>query len=152
MADVFTPKKRSEIMSRIGGKDTSPEIRVRRLLHALGFRFRLHRSDLPGKPDIVLPRHNKIILVHGCFWHGHPDCPRAALPTTNPEFWRAKIERNVTRDNRVCAKLRNLGWSVLIVWQCELTSIETIRGRLLKFLGGTGRSGPRPKRARSNGS
>jgi DNA mismatch endonuclease (patch repair protein) len=152
MADVFTQKKRSEIMSRIGRKDTAPEIRVRRLLHALGFRFRLHRSDLPGKPDIVLPRHNKIFLVHGCFWHSHEGCPRAALPTTNPEFWRAKIEKNVTRDRRVCDELRDLGWSVLVLWQCELTSIETLTDRLLKFLGGTGRSGARPKQARSKGS
>lgn len=144
MADVFTQQKRSEIMSRIGGKNTAPEIRVRRLLHALGFRFRLHRSDLPGKPDILLPRHDKIILVHGCFWHGHEGCPRAALPATHSEFWRAKIERNVMRDKRVCSELRDLGWSVLVLWQCELTSIETVTDRLLKFLGGTGRSRARP--------
>jgi DNA mismatch endonuclease, patch repair protein len=131
MADVFTPKKRSEIMSRIGGKDTAPEVRVRRLLHALGFRFRLHRSDLPGKPDIVLPRHRKIILVHGCFWHSHADCPRAALPTTNPEFWRAKVEGNVARDRRVCTELGD---------------------RLLKFIGGTERSATRVKRVRTKSS
>src|SRR5271170_7163096 len=113
MADVFTQKKRSEIMSRIGGKDSAPEVRVRRLLHSLGFRFRLHRNDLPGKPDIVLARHKKIILVHGCFWHGHKGCPRAALPSTNTDFWRAKIAKNAARDQRVCAELRNLGWSVL---------------------------------------
>lgn len=135
MADVFTSKKRSEIMSRIGGKDTAPEVRVRRLLHALGFRFRLHRSDLPGKPDIVLPRHKKIILVHGCYWHGHPGCPRATLPTTNHEFWRAKIEGNIARDKRVCIELEDLGRSVLVVWQCELSSIETLTDRLLGFLG-----------------
>jgi len=135
MADVFTQKKRSEIMSRIGGKDTAPEIRVRRLLHALGFRFRLHRSDLPGKPDIVLPRHSKIILVHGCFWHRHTGCPRSTLPTTNTKFWHAKIEKNVIRDKRVCAELQDLGWSVLVLWQCELASIEILSNRMLTFLG-----------------
>jgi len=134
MTDLFTRKKRSEIMSRIGGKDTAPELRVRRLLHALGFRFRLHRTDLPGKPDIVLPRHNKVILVHGCFWHSHEGCPRAALPATNTEFWRTKIEKNVTRDKRVCSELCDLDWSVLIVWQCELKTINVLRARVLNFL------------------
>jgi DNA mismatch endonuclease, patch repair protein len=134
MVDVFTPRKRSVIMSRIGGKDTAPEVRVRRLLHALGFRFRLHRIDLPGKPDIVLPRHNKIIFVHGCFWHGHTNCSRATLPTTNTEFWRVKIGKNISRDERVRRELRSLGWSVLVLWQCELTPIEALRTRLIKFL------------------
>src|SRR5688572_2860168 len=101
MADTFTKAKRSEIMSHIGGKDTAPELLVRRLLHALGFRFRLHRTDLPGKPDIVLPRHRKVVLIHGCFWHSHSGCPRAALPTTNGEFWRKKIGDNQARDRRV---------------------------------------------------
>ena len=134
MADVFTQKKRREIMSRIGGKDTAPEIRVRRLLHALGFRFRLNRTDLPGKPDIVLPRHKKIVLVHGCFWHGHRDCLRAAIPGTNSEFWRAKIEKNKIRDRRVCAELCDLGWSVLVLWQCELNSSTVLSTRLLNFV------------------
>jgi DNA mismatch endonuclease (patch repair protein) len=122
-------------MSRIGGKDTAPEIRVRRLLHTLGFRFRLHRTDLPGKPDIVLPKHRAIILVHGCFWHSHSGCPRAALPKTNADFWTKKIGKNIARDEQVRVKLRELGWSVLVLWQCELAEVEAVADRLLDFLG-----------------
>jgi DNA mismatch endonuclease (patch repair protein) len=135
MADVFSSKKRSEIMSRIKGKDSAPEIRVRRLLHALGLRFRLHRKDLPGKPDIVFPRYKAVVLVHGCFWHGHAGCPRAALPTTNAEFWATKIGRNVTRDEEVRKSLEELGWSVLTLWQCELKNAEVVVDRVLAFLG-----------------
>jgi DNA mismatch endonuclease (patch repair protein) len=135
MADTFTKAKRSEIMSRIGGKDTAPELFVRRLLHAMGYRFRLHRTDLPGKPDIVLPRHRKIILVHGCFWHGHPGCPRAALPTTNDEFWRKKIGKNTTRDQQVRAQLCQLNWDVLVLWQCQLKDADALLARLENFLG-----------------
>jgi DNA mismatch endonuclease (patch repair protein) len=134
MADTFTKTKRSEIMSRIAGKDTAPEIRVRRLLHAWGYRFRLHRDDLPGKPDIVLPRHRKIILVHGCFWHGHPRCPRAALPTTNVEFWQKKIAGNKARDQRVRRELKKSGWDVLVLWQCELKNAKALITRLETFL------------------
>src|SRR5947209_66183 len=119
MADTFTKAKRSEIMSRIGGKDTAPELRVRRLLHALGFRFRLHRDDLPGKPDIVLPRLRKIVLIHGCFWHCHPGCPRAALPTTNAEFWQKKIDGNQARDRRVRPELKKAGWTVPVPLQFQ---------------------------------
>jgi DNA mismatch endonuclease, patch repair protein len=134
MADTFTKAKRSEIMSRIGGKDTAPELRVRRLLHALGFRFRLHRTDLPGKPDVVLPRHRKVVLIHGCFWHCHPGCPRAALPTTNVEFWQKKIGGNQARDRRVRRELREAGWDVLVLWQCQLKSLDVLTRRLLRFL------------------
>jgi DNA mismatch endonuclease, patch repair protein len=134
MADTFSRAKRSEIMSRIRGKDTTPEILVRQLLHALGYRFRLHRNDLPGKPDIVLPRHRKIILVHGCFWHGHPRCPRAALPKTNPEFWHTKIGKNKVRDHRVRDKLRRMGWAVLVLWQCQLGDIRKLTDRIIGFL------------------
>jgi DNA mismatch endonuclease (patch repair protein) len=136
MADTFTAAKRSEIMSRIGGKDTAPEVLVRRLLHGLGFRFRLHRKDLPGKPDIVLPRHKKLILVHGCFWHGHRDCPRAALPTTNVKFWRRKISKNIVRDRQVRKQLAELGWDVLVLWQCQLKDDAVLTDTLLSFLGG----------------
>ena len=94
MPDVFSKSKRSEIMSHIGQKDTQPEIVVRKMLHRMGYRFRLHRKDLPGKPDIVLPKYRKVIFVHGCFWHGHEGCPRAALPETNREFWEQKVEKN----------------------------------------------------------
>src|SRR3954465_5429815 len=116
--DRISPDSRSKLMSRVSGMNTRPEIAVRHLLHALGFRFRLHRKDLPGKPDIVLPRHRKVILVHGCFWHSHPRCPGAALPTTNAEFWCTKIEKNVARDKRVRSELTGLGWDVLVLWQC----------------------------------
>jgi DNA mismatch endonuclease (patch repair protein) len=134
MADVFTAKKRSDIMSKIGGKDTAPELRVRRLLHAMGYRYRLHRVDLPGKPDIVLPRHRKIVLIHGCFWHCHRGCRRASLPLTNIRFWKKKIVGNQARDRRVQRELRQLGWSVLVLWQCELADSERLAGRLMDFL------------------
>ena len=134
MADTFTKAKRSEIMSRISGKNTAPELRVRRLLHALRYRFRLHRDDLPGKPDIVLPRHRKIVLIHGCFWHGHPGCPRAALPTTNTLFWEKKINGNKTRDRQVLRQLHTQGWEVLVLWQCQLKIDEALTRRLLRFL------------------
>src|SRR5688572_10508826 len=101
MADVFTPAKRSAIMARVKGQNTKPEILVRKLVHALGYRFRLHQNKLPGKPDLVLARHEKIILVHGCFWHGHAGCSRSAFPRTNIDFWQKKILGNRTRDNRV---------------------------------------------------
>jgi len=134
MADVFTPEKRSAIMAKIKGGNTAPEIRVRKLLHSLGYRFRLHSRELPGKPDIVLPRHGKVIFVHGCFWHGHSRCPRATLPTTNPEFWRKKTEGNKARDRRVARKLRRMGWGVLVVWQCQTSNLDSLSKRLLRFL------------------
>lgn len=134
MADVFGKVKRREIMARIKGKNTAPELYVRRLLHALGYRFRLHCGDLCGNPDIVLPRHHKVLFVHGCFWHGHPRCKRATLPQTNRQFWRAKIEGNRSRDQRVKRQLRRLGWGVLEVWQCQLRNPAALEQRLLGFL------------------
>lgn len=119
MADVFTPEKRSAIMARVKGENTIPEILVRRIVHSLGYRFRLHSDKLPGKPDIVLPRHRKVVFVNGCFWHGHARCSRSTLPTSNVEFWRYKIEGNKARDKKVIRKLRRMGWDVLVVWQCE---------------------------------
>src|SRR5690348_80348 len=103
MADRISPAARSRNMSRVRGKDTQPELRVRRLLHAAGYRFRLHRKDLPGRPDLVLPRHRVAIFVHGCFWHGHPDCKRATIPATRTEFWTSKINRNRERDTAAVA-------------------------------------------------
>ena len=134
MVDTFSPAKRSAIMSRIGGKDTLPEIRVRRLLHALGYRFRLHRKDLPGKPDIVLPRHRKVIFVHGCFWHGHPRCRRATLPTTNIEFWQTKIGKNKNRDQKAQRQLRASGWKFLVLWQCQIKDVQILADKLTAFL------------------
>lgn len=135
MTDKFDPEKRSEIMSCIKGKDTKPEKIVRSLLHKMGYRFRLHVKELPGKPDIVLPRHKKIILVHGCFWHGHLNCKRASRPANNSEFWNRKIDSNIARDEENLKKLRCQGWEVLVVWQCQTGDIEALRKKLIKFMG-----------------
>lgn len=134
MVDVFTPEQRSTVMARIRGKDTKPEIAVRRILHAMGYRFRLHRRDLPGTPDIVFPGRRKAIFVHGCFWHGHPGCRFARRPATRPEFWAEKIGGNQKRDRIVVARLRSLGWSVATVWECALRRPERVAARLHRFL------------------
>jgi DNA mismatch endonuclease (patch repair protein) len=119
MVDVLTPEQRRYNMSRIRARDTRPEMIVRRGLHRLGFRFQLHRNDLPGKPDLVLPGARAVVLVHGCFWHGH-SCPMCVHPATRPDFWTAKIESNRDRDRRSIEKLRAAGWRVLTVWECAL--------------------------------
>src|SRR5262249_35090501 len=111
-----------------------PERVVRSALHDLGFRFRLHRKDLPGKPDIILPRHHKIILVHGCFWHGHPGCKAAGRPTTNAEFWNTKLDSNIQRDREQIRRLTELGWDVLVLWECETEKPEVLLDRLQSFL------------------
>ena len=116
--DKISQESRSRNMSRIRSKDTTPELKVRSLLHSMGFRFRLHRRDLPGKPDIVLPRHRKIVLVHGCYWHGH-DCKIAGRSKSNVDYWRPKIDGNRERDKRNGDALRSAGWDVLVVWECE---------------------------------
>ncbi|WP_129127079.1 very short patch repair endonuclease [Geomonas oryzae] len=134
MSDVFNKEKRSWIMSRIRGGNTKPEITVRKLLHGMGFRFRLHVKTLPGKPDIVLPRYRKVILVHGCFWHGHQDCPRSKRPATNAEFWNDKITANMERDRRNKSALEDAGWQVLELWTCELKDTERLSERLKCFL------------------
>jgi DNA mismatch endonuclease (patch repair protein) len=134
VADKFTPEERSKVMSRIKGRDTKPEKVVRSLLHALGYRFRLHRRDLPGKPDIVLPKYKKAIFVHGCFWHGHKICPRAARPTSNVEFWNKKLDSNLRRDAAVQEELIKLGWSFFIVWQCEMRDLAELTEKLKGFL------------------
>lgn len=110
-------------MAGIKGKNTRPEIAVRKALHAAGYRFRLHRKDLPGKPDIVLPKYRTVIFVHGCFWHGHM-CKNFKWPKTRPEFWREKIEGNVERDKRAVALLNNLGWNIVVVWECEVRRLQ----------------------------
>ena len=119
MADVHTRKQRSYNMSRIRGKDTKPEIQLRKGLHARGFRYRLHSKDLPGRPDIVLPKHNAVVFVNGCFWHGH-NCPLFVVPETNTDFWTGKIGGNRQRDQRNREKLRAKGWRVMTVWECAL--------------------------------
>lgn len=122
MADVFSESKRSSIMAQVRSKDTKPELVVRSILHRLGYRFRIHRKGLPGKPDIVLPKHSTVIFVNGCFWHGHPDCKRSSLPKSRQDFWKEKIEANVERDRRAQEKLTKQGWNVVIVWQCQISS------------------------------
>nr|WP_264306194.1 very short patch repair endonuclease [Rhizorhabdus wittichii] len=133
--DRLSTKARSALMSRVKQANTAPELRVRRLLHRNGLRFRLHRRDMPGTPDIVLPSRRTAIFVHGCFWHRHQGCPRASTPTTNPERWRLKFERNVTRDGEACTALHELGWTVLIVWECELKNEAELEKRLRDRLG-----------------
>jgi DNA mismatch endonuclease, patch repair protein len=125
---------RSRIMRAVKSRDTGPELAVRRLLHAMGYRFRLHRSDLPGKPDIVLPGRQKVIFVHGCFWHGHSCARGAREPLNNASYWRAKIERNRTRDSACLLQLRAIGWKTLVIWECQLKGEARIKTRLRRFL------------------
>lgn len=130
MPDVFTKAKRSEVMSRIKSRDTQPERAVRSMLHKLGYRFRLHRADLPGRPDLVLSRYRTVIFVHGCFWHRHRGCRLAYTPKSRAPFWQNKFASNVVRDRRVRSQLVKLGWRVITVWECELRSGERLSGRL----------------------
>lgn len=132
--DHLDPEHRSENMRRVRGKDTRPELTVRRALHALGRRFRLHRRDLPGKPDIVLARDRLAIFVHGCFWHRHDDCPRASTPSTRKDFWVAKFERTVLRDAEQAAALREAGWRPEVIWECETRDSERLNERLRQIL------------------
>ncbi len=134
MTDVFPESKRSWIMSRVRGKDTSPELIVRSLIHGLGYRFRLHRKDLPGKPDIVFPCRRKVIFVHGCFWHGH-DCARGnRVPKTNNTYWKEKVGRNLERDKKHQCELDLLGWRTLIIWECQIKDINALRSVIISFL------------------
>ncbi|MGE4489356.1 MAG: very short patch repair endonuclease [Kiritimatiellales bacterium] len=134
MADHLTPRERSELMSRIHGKNTKPEIFVRSMLHRKGYRFSLHRKDLPGKPDIVLRKYRSVIFVHGCFWHRHKGCKNATEPKTNIEFWQKKFERNVFNDQKHARELRRLGWHVITVWECQLKKPDRVFRRLEKAL------------------
>lgn len=117
-------------MSRIRGHNTSPERRVRSVLHSMGYRFRLHGRNLPGHPDIVLPKHRTVVFVHGCFWHRHPRCQFAYTPKTRVRFWSSKFEENVLRDQRARRRLRNLGWRVIVLWECQTTDREALASRL----------------------
>lgn len=121
--DTLSKKERSLLMSKIHSKNTKPEIVVRKWLHANGYRFRLHRRDLPGVPDIVLPKHKLVIFVHGCFWHRHADCKRASTPKDNSAYWEAKFSKTIERDKKAIEDLQNEGWMVLIIWECEITKI-----------------------------
>lgn len=135
--DIVDPEVRSRMMSSIRGRDTKPEMLVRRYLHSRGMRFRIHRRDLPGRPDLTLPKWNAAIFIHGCFWHGHEQCRYFRLPATRTDFWKTKISGNAVRDARAEDGLRNLGWRVLVVWECAMrdhttatleTLFEQIRG------------------------
>lgn len=135
MIDILTPERRSWNMSRIRGKDTKPERTVRSLLHRMGYRFRLHRKDLPGRPDIVLPKYRTALFVHGCFWHRHEACEFAYTPKTRKDFWSRKFAGNVERDRKNQEKLRQLGWNVICVWECEIQKdIDSVEKRLRKLL------------------
>ncbi len=132
MADIFSKQKRSEIMSKISGKETKPEITVRKFLFAHGFRYRKNVKDLPGKPDIVLPKYKTVIFINGCFWHGH-NCPAGKLPESNREFWEKKINENKKRDKKNYQKLREKGWKVIIIWECQLKN-NKMKEKTLKAL------------------
>ena len=134
MADILTPKERSELMGRIRGVDTKPELFVRRALHALGYRFRTHVRELPGCPDLVFSRRRAVIFVHGCFWHRH-DCKKTYVPKSRREFWETKFAGNVKRDKRDQKLLVKAGWRVLVVWECEVESDETTVDRIVASLG-----------------
>jgi DNA mismatch endonuclease, patch repair protein len=132
--DIIGPEHRSALMSNIRGRDTKPELAVRRLAHAMGLRFRLHRRDLPGSPDLVFPRLRKTVFVHGCFWHRHARCRYAYQPKSRGEFWRTKFLANQRRDRLALAALEKLGWDALVVWECETSDAEALMRRLSTFL------------------
>ena len=131
--DNVSPEKRSWTMAQVKGRNTGPEKAVRSLLHRMGYRFRLQRADLPGKPDIVLPKHRTVIFVHGCFWHRHTGCKRASMPAANSDYWKRKFERNVTRDAQNRIALESGGWRVLVVWECELRDLTALQVRLSDY-------------------
>jgi DNA mismatch endonuclease (patch repair protein) len=135
--DTLSTTERSERMARIHGRDTKPELVVRRLLHGMGYRYRLHRCDLPGKPDIVFGKRKKAIFIHGCFWHRHDDpaCRLARLPKSRLEFWEPKLSANAERDALKQEALKRLGWNVLVVWECELRQGEQLENKLRQFVG-----------------
>ncbi|OXE37691.1 MAG: very short patch repair endonuclease [Phenylobacterium zucineum] len=135
MTDHISKERRSANMRAVGARNTKPEITVRRLAHQMGYRFRLHRADLPGKPDLTFPKRRAVIFVHGCFWHGH-DCKRGTpKPKNNADFWATKLARNVERDRRQLALLELSGWRALVVWECELKPEAALKARLVGFLG-----------------
>ncbi len=136
MTDTLTAPQRSERMARIGAKNTLPEMKVRRLLHGLGYRYRLHGRELPGRPDLVFSRRRKVIFVHGCFWHRHDEteCRLTRFPKSNQAFWAAKFHENIKRDQCVQERLRKLGWDWVIAWECETRDMEGLGEKLVEFL------------------
>jgi DNA mismatch endonuclease, patch repair protein len=137
--DSLSAERRSANMSRIRSKNTQPEMIVRRLLHGLGYRYSLHRRDLPGAPDLVFPSRKKIIFVHGCFWHQHKGCIDGRMPKSRADYWQPKLLRNIQRDRRNLSKLRRGGWKVLRLWECDVLKAADVRERLVQFLGAAGR-------------
>ncbi|RYH00686.1 DNA mismatch endonuclease Vsr [Salipiger sp. IMCC34102] len=135
MADKITPARRSENMRRIKSTGMKPEMVVRRLVHGLGYRYRLHRKDLPSKPDLVFGSRRSVVFVHGCFWHQH-DCRDGRVPSSNRQYWESKLARNVERDRKTQQELESAGWRVLVVWECEIKDEATLADRLVAFLGG----------------
>lgn len=133
--DRLSPDRRAANMRAIRAKDTAPEMEVRRLAHALGYRFRLHRRNLPGSPDLVFPRRRKVVFVHGCYWHRHAGCQFAYTPKSNADFWLQKFEGNQQRDQRALDRLQEAGWDSLIVWECETRDRSLLAARLQSFLG-----------------
>jgi DNA mismatch endonuclease (patch repair protein) len=132
--DTICSQNRSAIMARIKGKNTTPEMAVRRAAHGLGFRFRLHRRDLPGMPDLVFPRFRRVLFVHGCFWHQHLGCRRSNTPKSRVDYWQPKLTRNVERDHLSLSELERLGWGVDIIWECETASLAELEVRIAAFL------------------
>lgn len=135
MADVYDKAKRSQIMAKVKNKNTTPEIYLRSMLHKAGYRFRINRKDLPGKPDIVLPKYKAVIFVNGCFWHGH-SCKRGHRPQSNIQFWNEKIDKNIARDKLVLDELKETGWRALTIWQCEIKKErqEALLSKIVAFL------------------
>ena len=132
--DTLTPQERSARMALVRAKDTKPELLVRRLVHGMGYRYRLHRRDLPGTPDLVFPSRGKVIFVHGCFWHRHSGCALARLPKSRGEFWLPKLTANADRDARNLRALRRLGWSALTIWECQLDDAPKLAKSIRRFL------------------
>lgn len=133
--DILTRAERSHRMSLIRSKNTKPEVALRSMLHAQGYRFRIHRRDLAGSPDVVFPSRRKVIFVHGCFWHGHEGCKVANVPKTRTEYWQLKFAKNKARDRENEDRLRNLGWNIMVVWECELREKARLLKRVAAFLG-----------------
>jgi len=133
MADTLTPEHRSWLMGRVGQKHTKPELVVRALVHRLGFRFRLHRRDLPGRPDLVFPKLKKVVFVHGCFWHRH-DCQKATTPKSNEAYWQQKFTENMDRDRKAVAELSRLGWGSMVVWECQTRDVDALANAVSTFL------------------
>ncbi len=133
-ADRISPEARSKNMARIRHADTAPEMRVRRMVHSMGYRYRLHRRSLPGCPDLVFPARKKAIFVHGCFWHRHEGCKYAYTPKSRKDFWIAKLEGNRERDKKNMAKLLQMGWKILVIWECETDDLDSLKNRIQEFM------------------